>query len=457
MKKQTRILLYALAALLPTLVSVGFSVPVAASAYQGINGRIVYTDTNNYAQYRLTTIKSDGTGATTVAVGSTSRRYPRFSADGTKIAFSGTIGSYSHIFTANADGSNVTQLTSGSNNNIQPSFSPDGTKIVYSHVSSSFYEIWTMSVDGTSPAQLYSTSDNCTGALYSPDGSKILFISGSGGGDDEVLKMNADGTSVVNLTSNSQHDNGASWSPDGTKIVYATLPSSDYQIYNMNADGTSKTALTSNAIGHYNPTYSPDGTKIAYRATPGGTIPELYTMSSSGSSQTQLTTNGWLDAVLDWQPLTVSPTTSNANPTITVSGNTATVNIPSLYTDPYGSVDNSSITVTTAPTKGTTSINSTTGVITYTQTTTAMHRSFWSNVGSLFFPRVSAVSTDSFTYRVCSGASSSLCSTGTVGVVLAASLADTGSNTVLTSVLAIGLIVGALLIIKTRRTQPSKH
>lgn len=424
--------------------------PVAA--YAGINGRLLYSDTNNYpGAYQMISVKSDGTGATTVGAHDRTRRYPSWSPDGTKITYTAVFGSYQHIMIADADGSNPVQLTSGNNNNAFSNFSPDGTKIVYSHVATTYYEIWTMNIDGTSQAQLSAVADNMYRATYSPDGTKLVFESSLGGGDFEIYTMNSDGSGMTNLTNNSQHDLHPSWSPDGTKIVYAGLPTNpNYQLYTMNVNGSSVTQITSNAVNHDSPVYSPDGTKIAFRR--GGSPAELYIVNIDGTNEVAVTASGWVDNKLDWQPLTRTPSTSNANPTVGVVGSTATIDVPNLYTDYYGGLNNASVTVTTAPSHGSTSVNTTTGLITYTQTTVSLRGSFLSRLSSIFFPKVSAVSQDSFTYRICSSASSSLCSTGTVGVVLASSsiLVSAGPTGQVGSVLFATSMLGIVLWLNRR-------
>jgi hypothetical protein len=126
--------------------------------------------------------------------------------------------------------------------------------------------------------------------------------------------------------------------------------------------------------------------------------------------------------------MTLGPTAATPNPTVTVGSNgTVSIDIPGMYTDNYSAVDNSSVAVTSGPSSGSTSINSSTGVITYTQSK-VVASNFFDKLLAVAFPPVSAASnTDSFNYRVCSQASSSLCSTGTVTVGLAAATNSVGS------------------------------
>ncbi len=408
----------------------------SASTFPGINGRLLYTNTNSYDNYQMVTVKPNGTGSGAIGANDLARRYASFSPDGTKIVYTSG-GSWQYTWIANADGTNAVQLTNGSTNSIYPSFSPDGTKILYSYAVSSIYQLWTMNLDGSGATALYSPSEHVYKASYSPNGEKIVFSAVFGGGDYEIGLMNADGTGATNLTNNSQHDDDPSFSPDGTKIVYNSLALTDgavYQIHTMNLDGSSTAQLTSASVYHGSPVYSPDGTKIAYRR--GGSPTELYYMNADGSGETRVTTDGWVDAKIDWQPLTTAPTKTTSNPSITLSNGSGSLNIADLYTDHYGQgVNTESLTIVSGPSSGTTRVNTSTGAIEYTQTTVSS-RSFWSTFSSIFFPKVSAAATDSFTYRICSNASNELCSTGSVSVLglsTSSTLSETGNSTKLPS------------------------
>lgn len=74
----------------------------------------------------------------------TDNRYPRYSPDGTKIAFE----SDAQLWVMDADGSNPKQLNS---NGRMPDWSPDGTRTVFIGPEAT---IWVMNSDGSNPRQL---------------------------------------------------------------------------------------------------------------------------------------------------------------------------------------------------------------------------------------------------------------------------------------------------------------
>ncbi len=422
-----------------TLNLVAFSATADAGSFPGLNGRIMMTDITGPA-YHFSSIKPDGTDYKSVLADSTSKLDVAYSPNGTKIAYVQSVSSIQQVFVANANGSNPQQITSSATHIYSPSWSPDGTKILFSKAVSSHVNIFYMNADGTNETQVTSTGIYYE-PEYSPDGTKIVAEFDST--DDEIYIMNTDGTNIVNLTNNSVDDKKASWSPNGTKLAYSSLVSGSQEIFTMNPDGTSKTQLTSVGDGYREPEWSPDGTKIAFIDTLAPS--QTYVMNADGTNKITIAA-GW-PREISWQPLTLAPTSSTSTPSMTLTNGKGTLDVASMYTDQYGDgINKASVAITSAPTQGTAKVDPVTGVITYTQNDVAVGSSLLDTLASLFFPKVSAATTDSFGYQVCSSLNSGLCSTGTASVLGLSTLTNTGDSTELTSTLAIGLMSGAVWV-----------
>ncbi|MFC1713760.1 hypothetical protein ACFL6S_08835 [Candidatus Poribacteria bacterium] len=186
--------------------------------------------------------------------------YPRWSPDGTRIAFIPDDDDGSQIFVMNADGTNRVALTRGEFYNREPCWSPDGSKIAFvsSRENRQHDDIYTMNLDGTDLLNLTSHWAFDRSPRWSPDGSRIAFVSDRERGINDIFVMNTDGSNLVNLTNNPAVDESPCWSPDGDKIAFVSDRERSIDIYVMNSDGTDIIRLTEPATGDgYAPSWSP--------------------------------------------------------------------------------------------------------------------------------------------------------------------------------------------------------
>jgi Tol biopolymer transport system component len=262
------------------------------------------------------------------------------------------------IYSMNADGSGVTRLTNDPARDLDPAWSPDGTKIAFTRTVGFAPAIYVMNADGTGIHQVYADGAVPT---WSPDGSEIAFMGGPGimavpasggtprviaaGTCDEELQIfpchdyqapawspagNLIATHTRNLESAdgptfftvaiiradgsgqvSQFSNGSSnpnWSPSATQLAFSAAPATPgnlADIWKGNPDGSTQTPITNTAAFENFGAWSPDGTRIAFTRGLGGALGtlEIYTASSSGGSETQLTNTPGDDTMPDWQPL----------------------------------------------------------------------------------------------------------------------------------------------------------
>ena len=202
----------------------------------------------------------------------------------------------------NPDGSEQTRLTYNEIDDRYPSWSPDNTKIAFSFGIP--LKIHVMNIDGSNRINLDSIGYS---PAWSPDGSKIAFTSFRDG-YDSVYIMDVDGTNQTKLADNASNP---SWSPNGEKIAYSTVSPFTGAIYIMNPDGTEKTLIAEpNVIWNCydDPVWSPDGTKIAFVKKYTGMPPApdwdgaLFIMNSDGSNQIRITDNESYNAQPSWSP-----------------------------------------------------------------------------------------------------------------------------------------------------------
>jgi tricorn protease len=147
-------------------------------------------------------------------------RYPTI-ANG-KIAFS-YMGS---IWIADDDGSNVRRLTVNQARDVFPRFSPDGSQIAFSSNRAGNYDVYVMSALGGRPRQLtfHSADDMVVG--WTPDGRKVLFTSsrdaGVFPGVTTLFEVPVDGGMPQPIPTD--WGSWASYSPDMSKLAFTRHP-----------------------------------------------------------------------------------------------------------------------------------------------------------------------------------------------------------------------------------------
>lgn len=215
---------------------------------------------------------------------------PDVSRDGGRLAFVSTRrGGCAEIFVQTVGARDAALLTDDGADAIQPRFSPDGTQIAFASMRSGNWDIWVMNSDGTSPRRLTYDAENEISPCWSPDGSEIAYsawnerthrweIHAVRGGVPHQRRRVADGMLPA-------------WSPDGTMIAYQherEPGTRSFGIWIIDADaaGSPRQIAGGTRAACVAPCWSPDGRWVAYaeRRDAAG----LRSATESGDATSQL-------------------------------------------------------------------------------------------------------------------------------------------------------------------------
>lgn len=266
---------------------------VTTQPIPGVNGKIAYSEGGE-----IYTMWPDGRGLENLTAPEGGFAYwPRWSPDGTKIAFHNDPG---QIWVMDADGSNARALAAG----FRPSWSPDGSQIAFmNNGAQGSFDIFVMNSDGTEIRRLTSSPLDEFSPDWSPDGAQIAYTRGNfNAGQSDIWVMNSDGSVQRELVARVLSEADPDWSPDGRTILFNGVDNNNtWEIFSVDLDGRNFTQLTttSNLAGH--PSWSPDGKKIVFVAGHAEAW-RLHTMDADGSNIRLLTPSNGIRQVPSWQP-----------------------------------------------------------------------------------------------------------------------------------------------------------
>ena len=247
---------------------------------------------------------------------------PRWSPDGTRIAFKSNRAHYTgnapeqgnadyDLYTMNADGSDVRRLTTDPANEHDPSWAPDGKSIVYSSDKDSrgdLYRLWL--ADGRIERLTRHFVGRAIMPTVSPDGSRVAFAAQTMRAGQfwlfqvHILDLASKGTTPV------EGAGGAcwpAWMPDSSGLAYVRLDREPSALEARKLQGDAKQPLVNDAkLWSYYPDWSPDGRQVAFSVSPQHHDGEDWDLALMDASQpgkfVKLTTGAGNDRLPDWKP-----------------------------------------------------------------------------------------------------------------------------------------------------------
>jgi parallel beta-helix repeat protein len=182
-------------------------------------------------------------------------RYPMFSPDQSKIAFTSNRAGNMDIWVMDSDGSNPIRLTDGAGEYSKPSWSKDGEKIVFVSTQDDKDSIYIIDADGQNFTQILHNDNSNTDPVWDTKGKGILFASDKRG-DREIYTLQLTGSKTVQLSLSA----GQSSQPD-------TGPAAQVDPIENSEDSSSKKSPTENVV--MNSLATGDGTTLSIESGQG--------------------------------------------------------------------------------------------------------------------------------------------------------------------------------------------
>ena len=204
----------------------------------------------------------------------------------------------SGMYTVAADGSQPVLLKSG--NARLPRWSPDGSQIAFIQYGVGLgVQLRVMDADGTDE-HVVATETHWTGIWlskqpWSPDGSRLAWgpspipTTPESGGQGDIYTASAAGGDVRRITTDGRHKEPPVWSPTSAQLAYAALvpgsPFGSWALFSVRDDGSAPVQITTGGEGSRSvqPSWSPSGASIAFVRTVGPAESAIYVVHPDGT------------------------------------------------------------------------------------------------------------------------------------------------------------------------------
>jgi dipeptidyl aminopeptidase/acylaminoacyl peptidase len=223
---------------------------------------------------------------------------PQISPDGERIVFirartaKDAKDSGSHLWLCNRDGSGMRRITWTGKRNGNPRWSPDGTEVAFVSDRAEPNGIFVLPMDGGEAREVTKHPSPISELAWSPDGRTVAFVASFDPANPESKKPE-NGAAPVRVTSRLDYKQDNRGYLDNNRT----------HIFLVDVDSGEKRRLTTSLHDHINPAWSPDGRTIACRVIDlNGMVSRLTLIDlATGAAKPVTWENGTITAFA-WSP-----------------------------------------------------------------------------------------------------------------------------------------------------------
>jgi Tol biopolymer transport system component/DNA-binding winged helix-turn-helix (wHTH) protein len=216
---------------------------VSSVAWTADSGTIVFSS-NRAGKDSLWSVPVSGGSPERLPIGGDASN-PTIAKEGNRLAYAQSSSTWSirQVDLKNPKAS-ATTLWSSSEADSAPKFSPDGSRVAFQSLRSGTQEIWAVGSNGVNPVKLTSFEKGLTGSpSWSPDGSQLTFDARLKE-RSHIYSIRLEGGAPQTLTAGDFNDILPRWSPDGRWIYFGSNRSGAWQIWRVPSVGGTAEQVT---------------------------------------------------------------------------------------------------------------------------------------------------------------------------------------------------------------------
>lgn len=199
------------------------------------DGKTVIFSSDRGGKFALWRVPVSGGTPERMPVGTENAYHPAVALTGKRMVYAQTSAQWSimSVSLGKTGEPKTSRLVSSTEQDSAPRYSPDGTKLAFQSWRSGAQEIWACASDGSGPVQLTSFNGPLTGSpSWSPDGRQIAFDSRPDG-RSHIFTVSLEGGSPRQITHGDFNDILPSWSRDMKSIYFASNRTGAWEIWSV--------------------------------------------------------------------------------------------------------------------------------------------------------------------------------------------------------------------------------
>ncbi|MCC7217353.1 MAG: Tol-Pal system protein TolB [Burkholderiales bacterium] len=220
------------------------------------------------ARYQLLVADADGADPQTIVTSNEPLLSPRWSPDGTRIAYVSFEAKKPVVYVQNLATGGRQAVANFRGSNSSPAWSPDGRQLAVTLTKDGGSQLFVMAADGSGVRRVMSSNAIDTEAHFTPDGGSLLYTSDRGG-SPQIYRLNLGSGAVERLTFDGSYNVSARPLPDGKGFVFVRRDGGRFQIATQDYATRQVQVLTAGP-GDESPSIAPNGRLILYANEVGG-------------------------------------------------------------------------------------------------------------------------------------------------------------------------------------------